>query len=51
MDIVENNTTSVTLEPKAGWPIVDRLLGAYTKPETWDWKVVAGCLVTIVSPL
>ncbi|GJC85380.1 trichothecene C-15 hydroxylase [Colletotrichum liriopes] len=48
MDTAEYNVTSSTPEPKAGWPVVERLLGAYTTPETWSWQVVAGCLATII---
>ncbi|OHW97441.1 benzoate 4-monooxygenase cytochrome p450 [Colletotrichum incanum] len=48
MNIVEHNVTGSDSEPKAGWPAVDRLLGAYTTPETWNWQVVTSCLVTII---
>ncbi|KZL72864.1 benzoate 4-monooxygenase cytochrome P450 (BCL4p) [Colletotrichum tofieldiae] len=48
MDMAEYNVTTSTPEPKAGWPAVERLLGAYTTPETWSWQVVAGCLATII---
>lgn len=49
--MVEYNVTSTTLEPKTGWPVVDRLLGGYTELETLNGQVVARCLVAIVSSL
>ncbi|KAK6593103.1 benzoate 4-monooxygenase cytochrome p450 [Botrytis cinerea] len=45
--MVEYNVTSTTLEPKTGWPVVDRLLGGYTELETLNGQVVARCLVAI----
>ncbi|EMR90855.1 putative benzoate 4-monooxygenase cytochrome p450 protein [Botrytis cinerea BcDW1] len=46
--MVEYNVTSTTLEPKTGWPVVDRLLGGYTELETLNGQVVARCLVAII---